>query len=46
MKNKDIAVLQEASITKIISSKEKQIAFLHIEIIEASIEEQLIVPKI
>jgi len=28
MKNKDIAVLKEASISKIISAKEKQIAFL------------------
>ena len=46
MKNKNIAALQQASISKITSAKEKQIAFLQTEIIQASIEEQLVAPKI
>jgi len=46
MKNKDIAIFQEVSISKIISAKKKQTAFLQTEIIEASIEEQLVVPTI
>ena len=46
MKNKDSVALQEASISKIIYAKEKQIAFLQTEIIQANIEEQFVIPKI
>ena len=46
MKSKDVVVPQEASFYKAISSKEKQITFLQTKIIQASIEEQLAIPKI
>ena len=43
MKNKNIAILQEASIPKIIFAKEKQIAFLQTGIIQASVEEERVI---
>ena len=46
MKNKNIAILQKASTSKIISAKEKQRVFLQIEIIQESIVKQLVIPKI
>jgi len=39
MKNKDITFLQEASIFKAISAKERQIVFLQRKIVQASIVE-------
>ena len=46
MKIKDNAAILEALISKIISDKEKQIAFVQTKIIQASVEGQLLIPKI
>jgi len=46
MKIKDNAAIQEALISKIISDKKKRIAFVQTKIIQASVEEQLFIPKI
>jgi len=46
MKNKDIGILQKALIPKIISAKDKQIAFLQTEVVQANTEEQLVIQMI
>jgi len=46
MKERDIFVLQEYSIFKITSAKEKRIVFLQAKIAQISIEEQLVILRI
>jgi len=46
MRNRDISILQQTSISKIISTKERQMAFLQTQITQITIGEQLAIPRI